>query len=89
MTKNKLTILYMAASFDGYVAGSHNEVDWMDKYSDVTPMTWVWRNNGSANTITRRVLKPHISSPRRRQVVKIFIFSAAQILLSSICKQVS
>ncbi len=29
------TILYMATSFDGYVAGPHDEVDWMDKYSDV------------------------------------------------------
>lgn len=29
------TILYMATSFDGYVAGPHDETDWMDKYNDV------------------------------------------------------
>ena len=29
------TILYMATSFDGYVAGPHDEVDWMDAYGDV------------------------------------------------------
>ena len=29
------TILYIAASFDGYVAGPHDEVDWMDRYEDV------------------------------------------------------
>ena len=29
------TILYMATSLDGYVAGPHDEVDWMDIYGDV------------------------------------------------------
>jgi dihydrofolate reductase len=29
------TILYIATSFDGYVAGPHDEVDWMDRYGNV------------------------------------------------------
>jgi dihydrofolate reductase len=33
MTSN--TILYIAASFDGYVAGPNDEVDWMDHYENV------------------------------------------------------
>jgi len=29
------TILYIATSFDGYVAGPSDEVDWMDRYKNV------------------------------------------------------
>jgi dihydrofolate reductase len=29
------TVLYMGISFDGYVAGPHDETDWMDPYADV------------------------------------------------------
>ena len=29
------TILYIATSFDGYVAGPGDEVDWMDRYANV------------------------------------------------------
>ena len=29
------TILYIATSFDGYVAGPNDEVDWMDRYANV------------------------------------------------------
>jgi dihydrofolate reductase len=29
------SILYIAASFDGYVAGPNDEVDWMDRYDNV------------------------------------------------------
>jgi dihydrofolate reductase len=29
------TVLYMGISFDGYIAGPHDETDWMDPYADV------------------------------------------------------
>jgi dihydrofolate reductase len=29
------TVLYIATSFDGYVAGPNDEVDWMDRYENV------------------------------------------------------
>jgi dihydrofolate reductase len=29
------TVLYMGISFDGYVAGPHDETDWMDPYAEV------------------------------------------------------
>ncbi len=29
------TVLYIATSFDGYIAGPNDEVDWMDRYADV------------------------------------------------------
>jgi dihydrofolate reductase len=29
------TVLYIGTSFDGYVAGPHDETDWMDPYADV------------------------------------------------------
>jgi dihydrofolate reductase len=29
------TVLYMGISFDGYIAGRHDETDWMDPYADV------------------------------------------------------
>jgi len=32
---NGKTILYIATSFDGYIAGPNDEVDWMDRYKNV------------------------------------------------------
>jgi dihydrofolate reductase len=29
------TVLYLGISFDGYIAGPHDETDWMDPYADV------------------------------------------------------
>jgi dihydrofolate reductase len=37
VTKERMgkTVLYLGISFDGHVAGPHDETDWMDPYADV------------------------------------------------------